>query len=492
MLRAVIVDDEPVLVRSLQTMIERAQCDVSVVETANDGVTGLAMIRELNPDLVFADISMPVVDGLQLIENLRREGNDVPVVILSGYKEFDYAKRAVALGVVDYLVKPINPVEFRSFLENVSQKIRQERHEKIRAQLNLAMRNPEASLPGWMQPMRFDCWKICFGVFSYYRKMGVDAEAEGLRGTLLEVLNKCCRGNDVWLSETRYPNEFNLFLIIGDTQDSHIRAIYDASREYLPHQAVTIALGGRSLGASGLRAAAKKANTILQSGAVFAASRLLLKETPQARYNKEEIATLCKFLCTGEEAKVSRLLQQSLKRCQERGCTQAELAAMLKQILQGCGKEDLQMEADYHVGMLLEQSQNYDALLKNLEVLLFQSDARNEFILNEKSSRAIIDTLATHLAAHASEKISLQVLAEEFGFNYTYLSYLFKKNLGKSPSEYLTQCRIDQAKRLLAQSEEYSVKEISSAVGYDDPYYFSRIFKATTGLSPSEYRRQNG
>ena len=492
MLRVVIVDDEPVLVRSLQTMMERAQCDVSIVGTANDGVTGLDIIRERNPDLVFADISMPVIDGLQLIEILRQEGNDVPVVILSGYKEFDYAKRAVALDVVDYLVKPINPVDFRSFLENVSQKIRQERHEKIRAQLNLAMRNPEASIPGWVQPMRFDCWKICFGVFSYYRKMGVDVESEGLRNTLLEVLNRCCRVNDVWLSETRYPNEFNLFLITGDAEDSRIQAIYDACRENLPHQTVTVALGGRSLGAAGLRAAAKKANTILQSGAVFADSRFLLQETPSVQYSKEEIVTLCKFLRSGEEAKVSRLLQQNLKKCREKACTQAGLAMMLKQILQGCGKEDLQMEADYHVGMLLEQSQNYDALLKNLEVLLFKSNARNEFMLNEKSSRAIIDTVATHLAAHASEKISLQTLAEEFGFNYTYLSYLFKKTLGKSPSEYLTQCRIDQAKRLLTQSEDHSIKEISNAVGYDDPYYFSRIFKATTGLSPSEYRKQNG
>ena len=130
--------------------------------------------------------------------------------------------------------------------------------------------------------------------------------------------------------------------------------------------------------------------------------------------------------------------------------------------------------------------------LKNVEALLFQTSVHNEFKLNDKSSRAIIDTVATYLTIHAAEKISLQAVAEEFGFNYTYLSYLFKKTLGKSPSEYLTQCRIDQAKRLLTQSEEHSIKEISNAVGYDDPYYFSRIFKATTGLSPSEYRKQNG
>ena len=126
-------------------------------------------------------------------------------------------------------------------------------------------------------------------------------------------------------------------------------------------------------------------------------------------------------------------------------------------------------------------------MLQNLEALLFQPGCQSGFTLNDKSSRAIIDTVAARLAAHASEKISLQALAEEFGFNYTYLSYLFKKTLGRSPSEYVTQCRIDQAKRLLSQSEERSVKEISNAVGYDDPYYFSRVFKAATGLSPPEY-----
>lgn len=494
MLRVVIVDDEPVLVRSLQTMIERTECGIHVIGTANDGATGLALIRERHPDLVFADISMPVIDGLQLIETLRQEGNDVPVVILSGYKEFEYAKRAVALDVVDYLVKPINPVEFKAFLAGTSQSIQQERHEKIRAQLNLAMRTAGNGmvLPCWMQSMKFDCWKICFDVFSYYRKMGVDAQAEGLRETLLSVLKKCCRGNDVWLSETRYPNEFNLILMTGDGEDSRIRAIYDACRENLPNRSVTIALGGRALEAGELRAAARNANTVLQSGAVFAASSFLLQETSPTRYSRENISALCKLLRSGEGEKTGRLLQQSLRKYQENACTQADLATMLKQILQGCGKEDLQMEADYHVSMLLEQSRSYDALLKNMETLLFQSTARSEFKLNDKSSRAIIDTVAAHLAAHASEKISLQTVAEEFGFNYTYLSYLFKKTLGKSPSEYLTQCRIDQAKRLLTQSEEHSVKEISNAVGYDDPYYFSRIFKATTGLSPSEYRKQHG
>jgi AraC-like DNA-binding protein len=282
-----------------------------------------------------------------------------------------------------------------------------------------------------------------------------------------------------------------LFLQTGDGEDSHIRAIFDTCREHLPNQTVTVALGGRALPAKELRAATKKANTVLQSGAVFASSSFLLQETPPVHYSKEDISALCKLLRSGEEAKAGRLLQQLLRRCQENTCTQADLATILKQILQGCGKEDLQMEADYHVGLLLEQSRNYEILLKNMESLLFQPGNHSEFKLNDKSSRAIIDTVAAHLAAHASEKISLQAVAEEFGFNYTYLSYLFKKSLGKSPSEYLTQCRIDQAKRLLTQSEEHSIKEISSAVGYDDPYYFSRIFKTTTGMSPSEYRKQH-
>lgn len=492
MLRVVIIDDEPVLVRSLQTMIERSDCGARVIGTANDGATGLELLRRLTPDLAFVDISMPVVNGLQMIEALRQEGVDVAVVILSGYKEFEYAKRAVALDVVDYLVKPINPVEFRAFLEKTCLRLRQERHEKIRTQLDRAMRSPEAPLPDWMKPLRFDCWKLCFDVFRYYREMGVDAQAEGLRETLLAVLRGCRGGNDVWLSETRYPNEFNLILAGTGCGDSRIRAIYDACRERIDDRTVTVALGGRDLPASELRAAAKRANTVLQSGAVFASSGFLQKETPPVSHRKEDIAALCKLLRQGDTPKAGRLLQQSLRKCRESACTQAELAAILKQILQGSGKEDLQLEADYHVGILLEQSRGYEALLKNMEALLFRQTARSEFTLNDKSSRAIIDTVAAHLAAHASEKISLQAVAEEFGFNYTYLSYLFKKTLGRSPSEYVTQCRIDQAKRLLTQSEEHSVKEVSSAVGYDDPYYFSRIFKATTGLSPSEYRKQKG
>ncbi len=131
MIRVVIIDDEPLLVRSLQTMIERCGCGMTVVGSANDGVTGLSLIGQTCPDLVFVDVSMPVLDGLSLIGRLREEGNEVPVVILSGYQEFSYAQKAVSLGVIEYLVKPVNPMQLKTLLQKISGEIGRQRQRTL-------------------------------------------------------------------------------------------------------------------------------------------------------------------------------------------------------------------------------------------------------------------------------------------------------------------------------------------------------------------------
>lgn len=489
MLKAVIVDDEPVLVRSLQSMISRAECGIEVAAAANDGVTGLQMIRQEKPDLVFVDISMPVMDGLALVSQLRQEGNRVPVVILSGYKEFAYAQKAVALDVLEYLVKPINPVEFQSFLQRVSDTIQKDRYEKTKSVLGRALNGNVAGMPDWVQEMEFSCWKICFGCFAYYRKVGVDASAEEKHSAYITVLAKLCQEEKAWVFETRYPNEFNLLLSDGEDVEGRVRRLYQSSQIWFPGVNVTVALGGKAVGAANVREAAQKAGALLQKGTVFAKSSMILESGTEGTVQTVDVQELCRHLQRNSAQKGKQMIQELLRSCEVQGYTQAELAKLLKKILRGCGQEAIQAEADYYISLLLEQAQDYDSLQVKIGELLFTSGASGDFTLNERSSRVIMDSVARYLTEHASEHISMQAVARDFGFNYTYMSYLFKKSMGVSPNEYLTQRRIALAKDMLAKGE-VSVKEISAAVGYEDPYYFSRVFKSTAGLSPSDYRKQ--
>lgn len=124
-MKAVIVEDEPAIARSIQKLLEKLSDDYVVAGIASNGKDGLKLIEEEKPQMVFTDICMPIMSGLEMIEETRKKGIDLKFVILSGYAEFDYAKKAMNLGVQDYLLKPVNPVEMKKLLDNLvlSQKV---------------------------------------------------------------------------------------------------------------------------------------------------------------------------------------------------------------------------------------------------------------------------------------------------------------------------------------------------------------------------------
>ncbi len=107
MRKAVIFDDEFIVLKGLERMIDWAEYNVELVGTAADGEEALKIFHEHRPDIVFTDIRMPGKDGLQVIEEILKEAPETQCIVFSGFNEFDYVKKALRLGVVDYLEKPI-------------------------------------------------------------------------------------------------------------------------------------------------------------------------------------------------------------------------------------------------------------------------------------------------------------------------------------------------------------------------------------------------
>lgn len=111
-------------------------------------------------------------------------------------------------------------------------------------------------------------------------------------------------------------------------------------------------------------------------------------------------------------------------------------------------------------------------------------DIRNQF-LNQAD---ISELMVKYLQENFSHDLSMQGLAEKFGFSTEYLGKIFKKNIGETPQKYLTKLRMNEAKRLLLSSPEMEVQKIGELVGYKNAFYFSRAFKNYTGVQPSEFR----
>ena len=128
MLKVFVVEDEPFLLRTIKQMIVNSHPGFSVVGEALNGRDALSLIEELRPDILFTDIRMPFMDGLTLIGELKKRGLDPITVILSGYEEFEYAKKAIRLGTFEYLLKPLSYEILEELLTNLYEKWNDKEH----------------------------------------------------------------------------------------------------------------------------------------------------------------------------------------------------------------------------------------------------------------------------------------------------------------------------------------------------------------------------
>lgn len=119
MYRILIVDDEPMIRKGLQKLVEQSELPIESLRTAENGVVALQRIQEERPDFLFTDIRMPKMDGLELCARVAEMDADIQVVVISGYGDFEYAQKCVSYGVKEYLLKPVNVKGFQGVLEKL-------------------------------------------------------------------------------------------------------------------------------------------------------------------------------------------------------------------------------------------------------------------------------------------------------------------------------------------------------------------------------------
>ncbi len=123
MYKVLIVDDEPVIAEGLKKIVDWEKYNCVVAGIASSGKEGLAMVEKCQPDILFTDIRMPGMDGLTMLAALRSEHKNLQVIILTGYRDFDYARKALNLGVFRYLVKPSKMKDLEEAMESLSERL---------------------------------------------------------------------------------------------------------------------------------------------------------------------------------------------------------------------------------------------------------------------------------------------------------------------------------------------------------------------------------
>lgn len=124
MYKVVIIDDEPIIVEGLSKSIPWSRWECEVAGSALNGIEGLALIEKVRPDIVITDISMPQMDGLQMIASLKSQYENIEITILTGYRDFEYAQQAIRLGVTRLLLKPSKMDELQEAIEAMTENLK--------------------------------------------------------------------------------------------------------------------------------------------------------------------------------------------------------------------------------------------------------------------------------------------------------------------------------------------------------------------------------
>ncbi|NOV04022.1 response regulator transcription factor [Paenibacillus planticolens] len=525
-----VVDDEAIQRRVLAKMIREARPNCQVLEAKN-GQEALEIIHRDDIDIVFTDIKMPILDGLELIEKMNASSHDIKVIILSGYRYFEYAQKAIQLGAFDYLVKPVKEESIAQTLEKVESSIRKEQtnlleNEEIKQQLNRTLSvYYERLLTDWVTGgiAESKCTEIR-QQFSLENRGIVIAAKLNDESLLMEPLYSVDRMKSVMLSgmEDRsssigpsvsfFSGEDKGLLITVLTMDrpyaeeseTLTKLLKEFAAQTFEQFGITLTIGigeERSHLFQEARHSCKEALTAASFRYFLPAQDVIrfsdisgLIRPMHYDYLKEEELFKESIRKTKSE-QIVKHVDEWFERILKNGFPYPDqwnkavirmvssTASVIKDFVTDQDYTDILVKAETQLSASSDyvscKSRFQETLMLFMDILLKSRSKKHE---------SVIETCVHYLEMHYMEDLSLDRVANHLFFSPNYLSLIFKNHLGMTFSKYLTDMRIKKGIELL-QNSTLKVYEIAPRVGFKDEKYFYRVFKSRFGVTPDEYRR---
>ncbi len=530
----IIADDEKKICRLLEYLIDWDEIGAELLGVAYDGISAFQLIQEKKPDVLLTDIRMPGMDGLQLIEESKKQNASLKCIIISGYKDFQYAQQGIRFGVRDYLLKPINQDDLtRTLKKLVKETMEQKSSQETRIHLEKTIRNysgefkrvflkiilkqkPEESPETVLKEVRkintsqvVDPGGRCLIVKPdiEYKDFTKDAYQLLIEKTI-EILQVEFASEEGELTiESSHEGIFLLLCHEPPDKEELIKALNHVRDRVMGLQDLFPKLHFTAIITEPVDSDEELIRQI-QKSRIAMYNRLLTDANTVSELNMPAAGSEEKHALT---EKISKLLEsrpesfepEEIKKCLNDA----------KRIMHGA-KDITGLDVKIE---LLRLAHNYldwfellDSSLNKSGISAYFSEMYEHCISLDQAFELLEETLIktlfevlNHLksreikpvayAKHYIEKnkgidIKLEELAKNAGFSYSYFSYLFKKETGKTLTEYIQMVRIEAAKKLLVEKER-NVSEIAELVGYSDIKFFTKQFKKTLGVSPNEYRK---
>ncbi|BFT74437.1 response regulator [Paenibacillus sp. P36] len=522
-MKVILVDDEKSIVEGLKRMVNRYIPECEVIGTAHNGLEGFKLIQTLQPDFVITDIRMPQADGLEMISMLKDEGSSIPCILLSGYTDFEYARRGMQLGVRFYINKPVEIDQLRESVYQVMDAIRADKakvqevnelkqevlsrkQEKAwRDVLDLGNDNSEL-VEELLQVAQIPMEGAFFGSVLLEFDSNVDGSKEfGLHPVFdhIDRAFKHYRG----VFRFRYTGA-QVAVILANDKSIKNEDVVQAC--VLLKQAVyqdlklsmTIGIGTIQKRVVGVSQSFEEAcyalsyKVIKGTNAVIPFPEITNLTGPSHAVPTELIDKLETGLDNMDEAGCVDIIREIFRRMEaEKSMRPADLQSQCLNILlssvRNMSFQQLQQNDFLGRHILSLDSISRSRTLEQLEewtVKVIRGIISFKLEHNIPKKKDIITEIKEYMTKHYHEPIKIADLAARFFISPYYLSQFFKQKTGETYVNFLTQIRINKAKELL-QNTDLKVYEICQMVGYSDTQHFARLFEKLAGCKPREYRK---
>lgn len=523
--RTVIVDDEPRIRRGIERLVQSCGEEWHVVGVYSDGQEAYdAIINQVEEvDVLITDVQMPVMDGLTLIQHLKKTKPRLFPFIISGYDDFLYVQTALREGAVDYILKPIDREKFKLQLKTVQEKVIEARKEREKIgeieeralilthekQLQLLMEIT------WKDAMDLSLleWTRQFpeGTYSLIH-IGIDhtsAKTQSFSpevwGGWNDVIKKLITDLlDVHSTHWMWKDSLHAsWLLIKDTTPTALEQLCITLKTTVQRQTpftVSIALGNEFNDLTLLVNIKDELRSTLQYRMIQGGNKIFRTEMlKHVSYNKviEVPPSIYKWaeetveaMEHGEEAAIRSLRQffNELKDVTSPFVIQESVRYLSIRIINKWIKSDgfkelpLLLEEAFSIA---EDSSHFNHLKKETERWVMNMLKKQAAFQNDQTDP--IRQAKEWILKHIGDNITIKKIANHVHLNSTYFCEYFKNQTGETVLDYVTNERLKVAKELLSHTD-LKIYDIASKVGYQDTKYFSRLFKQWTGQLPSQYR----
>lgn len=517
-----IVDDIPIFLEYLRGFINWQEYGFEICAEASNGKEAYEKIEEYYPDVILTDITMPYMDGLELAEKVMEQYPDISVILITGNNEFEYARKALRIGVCDYIVKPFEKEELILSLLKLQDNINKalENSNMQNAILKQKERILQQSILG-NKPKEYqwkkDCSEAGMNFTSDYYLMGCvhlkmnkEEDFENFlnwENVIVNLLKNSIRINGTYEIFKDFQN--NIMFLINFCDEATQLSYKGYELSDLPK------IIARRLGMECLICFSDYCKSLEELKEEYLRIQQIVKENKSGKIIKlfegkqndlelEEHVYVPNYLTEINDALVNKekdvLIENWNKEWENAFAYGNEnLRMQLFSTLVGILFTDIVNSGNTIDGVYGEEFRPHKELYSIMDVeerikkLLFYYEWWIDTACEKKisHSKIVAEKARLYIQSHYMDgKLTVSDISKELFINQTYLRKMFKDEMGMTLLEFLTKYRMHMAKQLILK-EEYNLSQIAEMVGYNDVSYFSKCFKKYYQVSPKQMTKEH-